>query len=481
MTSRIRRRIIVVTSLLLAVAGCAALVRSHLDDLHAAFETDARIVHRLLSQRASQHDAVMATLALLHAVPGTPESLQRLPSVYPQILKMETTLAPLAWNDAAMNDAESRSRSVRHPVLTGMDASRGRYVLLQATSNGSFAAHIDIQAMVPWNEWPMPPETSTVHVALALGAQSVLLQPGRQVPGLATFTFRKRLAADSQPFDVMLDRAVVWSDLPWIPLGAWTVFVLAAALTLLALDRQQQRRRRAEELLRLGQVARLDTLGELAAGMAHELNQPLAALSAGTQAARRLIDESPPDIDTARAAMAQAVEQARRASDVLARLRRLVERPGDPSQHRVLDLGNAARDVLNLLEPELQRHSVKTRVETSPAVVTADPVALEQIVHNLVMNAIQALGNRPPAQRTLDLSVTRSADVGVLTIADSGPGIPPDALPRIFEPFFSTRPGGLGLGLTLCESLAAGMNGSLTARNAESGGAAFELRLPARA
>lgn len=479
MTSLNRRRFIVVTSVLLALAGSAALVRSHLDELHAAFETDARIVHRLLSQRASQHDAIMATLSLLASAPDNPDALRRLPAVYPQILRLETTTMPNAWDDPATNQAESRSRDIRRAELAGLDTERGRYVLLQATSSGSFAAHIDIRTMVPWSEWPMRPETSTVRVVLALGERSVMLQPGMPLPGLGTFNFRKRLAADSQPFDVVLDRTVVGSDLPWPTLGAWLAVVLAAALTALALARQQERRRRAEELLRLGQVARLSTLGELAAGMAHELNQPLAALSAGTQAARRLIDEDPPELDTAREAMARAVEQARRAADVLARLRRLVERPGDPSQHQSLDFGKVVRDVLNLLEPELQRHAVRCRLETSAVAVIADPIALEQIVHNLVMNAIQALGTMPTDKRSIEVSVVQIADEGVLTIADSGPGIPAEALPRLFEPFYTTRAGGLGLGLTLCESLAVGMNGRLAARNLDTGGAAFELRLPA--
>jgi C4-dicarboxylate-specific signal transduction histidine kinase len=98
--------------------------------------------------------------------------------------------------------------------------------------------------------------------------------------------------------------------------------------------RQRAERSRAEELLRLGQVARLNTLGELAAGMAHELNQPLTAVLASTQAARRLLDDDPPELDTARQAMAQAVEQARRASDVVGRLRRASSGPTCPARPR---------------------------------------------------------------------------------------------------------------------------------------------------
>ena len=240
------------------------------------------------------------------------------------------------------------------------------------------------------------------------------------------------------------------------------------------------RLRRAEELLRLGQVGRLNALGELAAGMAHELNQPLTAVLANTQAATRLLNEEPPELGTARDAMAQAAQQARRASDVVGRLRRAVEMPGTGQGPQPVVLQEAVRNALYLLEPEFGRAGVEPQVAgpTRPLAVLADPVALEQIVHNLLMNALQALEQLPPAERQLTLSITADPQHGRLTVQDSGPGIPPEVLPRIFEPFFSTRHGGLGLGLNLCESLASGMGGTLEASNVAPHGAALRLSLP---
>ena len=231
-------------------------------------------------------------------------------------------------------------------------------------------------------------------------------------------------------------------------------------------------------------MARLNTLGELAAGMAHELNQPLTAVLANTQAAQRLLAEDPPELDTARQAMAQAVDQSRRAAEVVGRLRRTVERPvasdGAPtSSPLLLDLVEAARRAVHLLEPECRRRSVAPQVQADAAVmVDADPVAVDQIVHNLLMNALQAMDAVPVAQRALQLTLRREGDVGELAVADRGPGIAPEALPHLFEPFFSTRDGGLGLGLSLCETLAQGMGGSLAAANQPGGGAVFTLRLP---
>jgi C4-dicarboxylate-specific signal transduction histidine kinase len=323
----------------------------------------------------------------------------------------------------------------------------------------------------------------------------VALRPDRgPADGLATtaatdparplwrFEFRKPLASPSQPFELVAQRQVGWGELPWGRVAGAALAIGALLGALAAWRAQAQARRRAEELLRLGQLARLNTLGELAAGMAHELNQPLTAVLAATQAARRLLDDDPPELDESRAAMQHAVAQAGRASAVVARLRRLVERPDAGPASQTLVLAEVVREVLDLLEPECRRRAVPPRLQlgagTSPA-VRADPVALQQIVHNLVMNALQALERVPAAERSLLLQIGTDGADAVLGVTDSGPGIPPEALPRVFEPFFTTREGGLGLGLSLSETLALGLGGSLAAASASSPrGATFTLWLP---
>ena len=146
-----------------------------------------------------------------------------------------------------------------------------------------------------------------------------------------------------------------------------------------------------------------------------------------------------------------------------------------------LDLSEAARRAIHLLEPECRRHGVATLVHApAPTMVKGDPVAVDQIVHNLLMNALQAMDGVEPAQRELTVTARNDGEHAELAIADRGPGIPAEAMPRLFEPFFSTREGGLGLGLSLCETLAQGMGGSLTADNRPDGGAVFRLRLPLR-
>lgn len=473
--------------LALSLAGAVVLARLELNALREAFETDARIVHRLLSQRVLQHDAVLATLALLQPASGTtPDAApeQRLPALYPQMLSVKRLAPGATWGEPALDQAHARSSASHRPELANAELAQGRYRLVMAAPPSGHTLLIDAKAMVPWDDWPMDVATSPVAVWLVHAEQRLVLQPGSPAAATPsehgwTYVFHKRLAADSQPFDVVAQRHVGWAELPWPGILAWLVLVWAAVLGAVQVQRQRAGRQRAEALLRLDQVARLNTLGELAAGMAHELNQPLTAVLANTQAARRLLAEDPPELEVARNAMHQAAEQARRAADVLGRLRRSIERPDQQRTTQAIDLGAAIDRALYLLEPESTRRQVVITRDTPPGVTAwADPVALDQIIHNLLMNALQALERVPASERTLRLVTTLHGGEACLQVIDSGPGIAPDDLARLFEPFFSTREGGLGLGLSLSESLAHGMGGRLAAAAHAPRGAAFTLVLP---
>ncbi|MDP3227924.1 MAG: ATP-binding protein [Acidovorax sp.] len=461
-----------------ACAGASWIAVSRLQQLNAAFETDARIVHRLLSQRVVQHDAIMATLALLqpaaavgdNATSAAPSPLPRLTSVYPQILAVLQRSAQGDWPPALQAElaiAEAISRRTGHAAVAGLNLPAGRYYLVLAATPASYALHIDLRTTIPADEWPMDMATSPVRVTLEHGGEDFVVHPGRTDTAAwsRVYDFHKLLAAPSQPLDVVARRSVGLRELPWWGMLGWCVLTAALWLAGRALQRQRIARQRAEELLRLGQVARLNTLGELAAGMAHELNQPLTALLSSTQAAQRLLADDPPDLDTAQTAMARAVEQARRAATVVGRLRRLVERPDLAGQAQPLALPAAVHDVLHLLEPELAQRGITPQVTTAPDLpaVLAEPVALQQIIHNLLMNALQAMEQMPPAERQLHLAMApTTAGHVALSVRDQGPGISPEARQHLFEPFFTTRTGGLGLGLTLCESLAQAMGAQLT-------------------
>lgn len=499
---------------IVALAGALLLARMELSKLRDAFETDARIAHRLLSQKTAQHDAVLSTLALLRPADENARPEQRLPSVYPQIVAVQRHDRAAPWASDTLRTADAESRRQKRPALADVNFAKGRYGLMLGSDPTSFALQIDIRAMIPWNEWPMASDASPVRVTLEHKGQTLVLQPGNAFNERARgwrFDFHKHLSTDSQPFVLVAERQVGWPLLPWAWMLSWALLTAVLLLAARALLRQRHDRHRAEELLRLGQIGRLNTLGELAAGLAHELDQPLTAILASTQAAGRLLDDYAPDFarpadmtsrsdradqadpadlpdsserDAARAAIKQAIEQAttqaKRASDVVTRLRQAVAQPEPAGQLEPVRLLAAARNALYLLEPEFARLGVtpKITLDEPEFSVLAAPVALEQVIHNLLVNALQALETVPAPERTLTMVLNTAEGRGRLTLQDTGPGIPNNVVAHIFEPFFTTRKGGLGLGLNLCETLTSGMGGTLMAYNRVPRGAEFCLSLP---
>lgn len=462
---------------LLSAGGLAWLESSRLRD---DFESKLLTVHRLLSLRAVEHEAILSTLALLDS-PAAADAAQRLPSIHPRILQVLRREGAGLWADAARAEALATAEvaSLREGRAWGLvsEFDRGRLGLVLADSRVSYALVVDLSKLAEAADWPFEPD-APVQVRLAHAGHDWAVHSATGVGGLVRFTFEKRLAAASQPFDVVGERWYGWRDLPWARM-VLAVFMAGVVLGGAAILSQQRRaRRRAEELLRLGQVGRLNALGELAAGMAHELNQPLTAILANTRAADRILHDDPPELETAREAMRAASDQARRAADVLARMRRAVERPEVSGETAPVDLRAVVSAVLHLLEPELRRLCIRLDVDGPGALaVLAEPVSLEQIVHNLLINAMQALGQVAEGERRLSVKLSTVASRGQLVVADTGPGIPMAERPRVFEPFFTTRKGGLGLGLSLCESLAQAMGGRIEFVQPAARGATFVLTL----
>ncbi|MBE2242322.1 MAG: GHKL domain-containing protein [Burkholderiaceae bacterium] len=468
--------------LVVSVAMGAIVVRVDIAQRREVFQSEARTAHRLLSQRASQHDAILATLVLLDPeLPGD-DRLARLPALYPQVLQVWRRPSNATWHDVALAQAEPVSRGAARPVVAAVDSSAKRYDLLLAGLPASFALRIELNRWVPWSEWPFD-RAGPVEADLVLDGHTMSLQPGIAASGwyggvTPGFVFDKALDTPSQPFVLHVQRATGPADWPWPSLLALATLLALALAALAAVMSQRAGRRRAEQLLRLGRTARLNALGELAAGMAHELNQPLTAVIASTQAARRLLDDEPLPQATLREALGHASDQARRAAEVVARLRRRLDRPGGAEELLPVPLGGAVHSALALLQPELQRLAVRPVVDDANVIVRADPVALEQILHNLLNNALQALAAVPAPQRTLRLMISTQQRFGILRLRDDGPGLAPQVLNHLFEPFSSTRADGLGLGLSLCHSLAMAMGGTLSAQNVQPHGAEFRLELP---
>jgi C4-dicarboxylate-specific signal transduction histidine kinase len=218
-------------------------------------------------------------------------------------------------------------------------------------------------------------------------------------------------------------------------------------------------RRHAEEALRAAQTeltraARLTTMGELAASIAHEVNQPLAAIVSNGHAGLRWLNRQTPDLDEARDALARMVGEGKRAGDVIRGLQALA-RKANP-QPTTLDVDDVIREVLALTRSEVQRHGVVLRTELAAhdRPVVGDRVQLQQVLLNLILNGIDAVRTMEHGPRELAvLSALTGADSVLVSVEDSGPGLDPAIASRIFEPFVTTKSDGLGMGLSICRSI----------------------------
>ena len=238
----------------------------------------------------------------------------------------------------------------------------------------------------------------------------------------------------------------------------------------------------AEQQLHVSQVqlahaARVSMLGELAASVAHEVNQPLTAILANAKAGRRWLSRPQPDIDEAMAALDGIVQASERAGEVIRRIRALARR-SEP-EHVRIDLNVLVQETLDLLQRELERNPVELRVELATGLpeVVGDRVELQQVVINLIMNALQAMAATGVTAR-LELRTQLDGGVVRLSVRDSGPGIADSDSARLFEPFFSTKADGMGLGLSICRSIITKHGGNIGARSTAPG-STFSFELPA--
>jgi PAS domain S-box-containing protein len=228
----------------------------------------------------------------------------------------------------------------------------------------------------------------------------------------------------------------------------------------------------------LARVARIVAMGELTASIAHEINQPLAAVAMNASASMHWLAAQPPNLDEARKAVASAVREANRASEVIARVRALL-RKASP-QMVPLDVNDVIREVLALVHSELTRGGVtaKTKLAAGLPAVLGDRVQLQQVILNLIMNAIDAMSTISDRPRTLLIKSAKDAEGVLIQVQDSGKGLDPENSDRMFESFFSTKPEGIGIGLSISSSIVEAHGGSLSAKPGASYGATFEFTLP---
>jgi len=224
---------------------------------------------------------------------------------------------------------------------------------------------------------------------------------------------------------------------------------------------------------------RLLTLGEMTAGIAHEINQPLTAISAYADAASHLIAKSAQEVDPAvHDICARISQQSRRAASVLDHLRELVRKGA--SRKTTQDIRDIINNTLLLFDYEIKKHNIdiQIRVPDHLARVYVDEVQIQQILVNLLKNSLDSMIGAGRDRGCISLETEERKGELLLTVTDNGPGVSEESLPHLFEPFYTNKPNGMGLGLSICKNIALSHGGSLTYRAVPEGGASFILALP---
>jgi C4-dicarboxylate-specific signal transduction histidine kinase len=252
-------------------------------------------------------------------------------------------------------------------------------------------------------------------------------------------------------------------------------------------------RKQAEETLRegaqryhqaqleLAHANRVATLGQLSASIAHEVNQPIAAVANNASAALRWLGKGPPDLEKARQALSRILANSNRAGEVIGRMRALLKKA--PLRKEYVDINEAILEVIAFTRGEVTKNgiSVKTQLVEGLPVIQGDRVQLQQVILNLIINGVEAMNSVAERPRELVISTGEAPSEGVLIgVRDLGPGLPLVSPERIFDAFYTTKPSGLGMGLSICRSIIEAHGGRLWANANIPRGATFQFTLPAQ-
>jgi len=256
----------------------------------------------------------------------------------------------------------------------------------------------------------------------------------------------------------------------YLPQGATLVGVIDIT------DRLRAQEDLARVQAELAHAARISTLGELTASIAHEVNQPLSAIVTNGEAGLRWLKRATPDLDEVVRAFDRMIGEANRASGVIGRIRTMAVK-GEPETAR-LALGPLVEDSVLLVRRELTVHDVALRVQAPADLpeVRGDRVQLQQVLVNLMVNAAQAMAEAE--ERVLTVRAAAEGEMVVLSVTDTGPGVPPERLARLFDAFYTTKAGGMGMGLSICRTIVQAHGGEIVATSEPGQGANFVLKLP---
>jgi PAS domain S-box-containing protein len=247
-------------------------------------------------------------------------------------------------------------------------------------------------------------------------------------------------------------------------------------------EARESERRYREVQMELAHANRAATMGQLTASIAHEVKQPIGAAAANAAAALRWLGARPSNVGEATQALERIVHDAMRAGDIIGRIRDLIKKA--PPRQDSVDINEAVREVIELTCGEAAKYgiAVQTVLDERLPTVRGDRVQLQQVMLNLIVNAIEAMSATSEGARVLLVTTTTDSSKGAsIAVSDTGPGLPADSISRVFDPFYTTKAGGLGMGLSICRSIIDAYGGHLSAKPNVPRGAVFQFTLPAHA
>lgn len=270
------------------------------------------------------------------------------------------------------------------------------------------------------------------------------------------------------------------------PQGAYRVGVINSCISIvvvmvttwLAVQMEAAKAVAHDAQAKLLQLARSSSVGGLAASIAHEVNQPLAAIVTSGNACQRWLAQTPPNMEKARGALDRIVADATRASEIIVRMRALAR--GEAAHRGAFDLNQAVLEVIALSRGEMERNGIALSIDLDPALPTvlADRIQMQQVIGNVLLNAVDALASELPETRTIRIRSQPDGRWARLSVDDSGPGMSPDAAAHAFDAFWSTKQDGMGIGLSISRTIMEANGGEIWMEPAGARGARFAFRVP---
>jgi signal transduction histidine kinase len=264
---------------------------------------------------------------------------------------------------------------------------------------------------------------------------------------------------------------------PWSP-EVVSRLTLAGDVFANAVARRESKQRLEQKQQELAHVARVAAMGELASVIAHEIDQPLTAVVSNVEAVRYMLQAEEPDLDEAEEGLKEAIDSALRISEIVKRERRLLRKSGGPPG--LVDLNEIIREIALFVRAEARQLGAKVALELVPGLpsISGDFVQLQQVALNLARNGLHAMKGQPPASRELTIRTMPGNERVTFSVTDSGPPVPQSLLERMFEPFYTTKAEGLGMGLPISKSIVDAHRGRMWATRNPGGGVTVSVSLP---